>query len=190
MATLVLLFGTPARAIAQGILFGAGVGVGSVPRSLSPLCGSARRLNGPTVSAQAGLFVKRLRVSTGVDYTARGYTEVASCVPRAGISVDSIFAPARSSVMTVAGEVSFPATRQLSVSVGAGLVPSHRSWFISGGAGSQYRNIRAEIAARWHRISYDELTREFTGQGVRQISRSSHTEDSWGGIVRLLLVTR
>jgi hypothetical protein len=61
---------------------------------------------------------------------------------------------------------------------------------MSSGVGLQYWKIRAEIAARWHRTSFEEVTREFTGQGVREISRSSHTEDSLGGIVRLLLVTR
>lgn len=187
--TLVLI-GTPIGANAQRVFFGAGVGAASVPRSLAPLCGSARRLTGPTLSAQAGFHARRLRVSTGLDFTARGYKDAASCVPKAGISVDSIFAQATNSEMTASGDIWFLATRQLSVSVGAGWVPDGRSWFTSGGIGAQYRRIRAEITARRHRTSFDELTREFTNPGVREISRSSHTEESWGGVVRLLLVTR
>ena len=187
---LVLLFGAPISAIAQRVFVGAGVGVASLPRSLAPLCGSARRLTGPTLSAQAGLSTKRIRVSTDLDVTARGYTEAADCIPKVGTSVDSIFAPANTTATTAAGNVWFLATRELNVSVGAGWIPGHRSWFTSAGVGSQYWKIRAEITARWHRTSFDEVVREFTGQGVREISRSSRTEDSWGGSVRLLLVTR
>ena len=190
LATAVLLIGTPFRANAQRVFFGAGAGVASVPRSLAPLCGSARRLTGPTFSAQAGLYAARLRVSTGLDVTWRGYHEVASCIPGTGTSVDSVFAPAGTTATTAAGAISFLAARQLDLSVGAGWVPDHESWFISSGVGSQYRKIRAEVTARWHRTSFEEITREFTGQGVREISRSAHTEGSWGGAVRLLLVTR
>jgi hypothetical protein len=190
MVTLAVLFGTPVCANAQRVFFGAGVGAASVPRSLAPLCGSARRLTGGNFSAQAGFHAKRLRVSTGLDFTARGYTDVASCIPKVGISVDSIFGPANTAAITAAGDVWFLATRQLSVSLGAGWVPDRDSWFTSGGIGLQYRRIRVEIAARRHRISFDEITREFTNPGVREISRSSHTEHSWGGLVRLLFVTR
>jgi len=188
-ATLVLI-GTPIGANAQRVFFGAGVGAASVPRSLHPICASARRLTGPTFSAQAGFHARRLRVSTALDFTARGYDDVASCVPNAGITVDSIFAQASNSEMTASGDIWFLATRQLSVSVGAGWVPDGRSWFTSGGIGAQYRRIRAEITTRLHRTSFDELTREFTNPGVREISRSSRTEESWGGVVRLLLLTR
>lgn len=189
MVTVVLI-GTPIGANAQPVFFGAGAGAASVPRSLHPLCGSARRLTGATLSAQAGFLARRLRVSTSLDFTARGYDDVASCVPRAGISVDSIFAEATNSETTASGDIWFLATRQLSVSVGAGWVPDGRSWFASGGIGAQYRRIRAELIARRHRTSYDELTRDFTNPGIREISRSSHTEESWGWVVRLLLVTR
>jgi hypothetical protein len=104
--------------------------------------------------------------------------------------VDSIFADATNSEVTASGDIWFLATRQLSVSVGAGWVPDGRSWYMSGGIGAQYRRIRAEITARRHRTSFDEITRDFTNPGVREISRSSHTEESWGGVARLLLVTR
>ena len=190
VALTVVLIGTPIDVNAQQVFFGAGVGAASVPRSLHPVCGSARRLSGATFSAQAGFHARRLRVSTGLDFTARGYDDVASCIPRAGISVDSIFADATNSEVTASGDIWFLATRQLSVSVGAGWVPDGRSWFMSGGIGAQYRRIRAEITARRHRTSFDEITRDFTNPGVREISRSSHTEESWGGVARLLLVTR
>ena len=190
ITTLVLLFGTPIRANAQRAFVGAGVGVASLPRSLEPLCGSARRLTGPTLSAQAGLYAKQLRLSAGLDVTARGYSEAADCIAKVGTAVDSIFAADNNTAMTAAGNVWFLATRELNVGVGAGWVPGHESWFTSGGVGMQYRRIRAEITARWHRTSFDEVVREFTGQGVREISRSSHTESSWGGSIRLLLVTR
>jgi hypothetical protein len=189
-ATLVVLFASPVCANAQRVFFGAGVGAASVPRSLAPLCGSARRLNGAAFSAQAGFLAKQLRVSADLDFTARGYSDVASCIPKVGISVDSIFGPANTAAIAAAGDVWFLATRQLSVSVGAGWVPDRDSWFTSGGIGLQYRKIRAEITARRHRISFDEVTRDFTNPGVREISRSSHTEHSWGGLVRLLMVTR
>ncbi len=190
LATLAVPFGIPKWANAQRAFFGAGFGAASVPRSLAPLCGSARRLTGGTFSAQTRFHAKRLRVSTGLDFTARGYTDAASCVPRVGISVDSIFGPSNTAALTASGDVSFLATRQLSVGVGAGWVPGRDSWFTSGGVGLQYRKIRAEIAARRHRISFDEVTREFTNPGVREISRSSRTEESWGWLVRSLLVSR
>ena len=188
---VIVLIGTPIGANAQRVFLGAGGGAASVPRSLPPLCGSARRLAGPTFSAQAGFLARRLRVSTGLDFTTRGYDDAASCIPGAGISVDSIFAEASNSEVTASGDIWFLATRSLSVSVGGGWVPDGRSWFASGGIGGQYRRIRAEITARRHRTSFDEITREFTTPGgVREISRTSHTEESWGGVVRLLLVTR
>ena len=190
ITVVIVLIGTPIGANAQRVFFGAGVGAASVPRSLHPICRSARRLTGPTLSAQAGFHARRLRVSTALDFTARGYDDVASCVPNSGVTVDSIFAEAGNSEVTASGDIWFLATRQLSVSVGAGWVPDGRSWFASGGIGAQYRRIRVELTARRHSTSYDELTRDFTNPGVREISRSSHTEESWGGVMRLLLVTR
>jgi hypothetical protein len=189
-AALVLLCGAPAGAAAQRSFFGAGVGVASLPRSLTPLCGSARRLTGPTLNVLAGFHANRLRVSTGLDATARGYSDAAGCVPRVGTSVDSIFAQGTNSAVTAAGDVWLVVTRQLNLGVGAGWVPGHESWFLSGGLGSQYRKLRLELAARWHRASFEEVTRDFSVPGVREISRSSHTEGSWGGVVRLLLVSR
>jgi len=185
-----LILGIPFCANAQRAFFGAGVGAASVPRSLAPLCGSARRLTGGSVSAQAGFNARRLRVSTGLDFTARGYSDAASCIPRAGISVDSIFGPASTAALTASGDVWFLATRQLSAGVGAGWVPGRDSWFTSGGVGAQFRKIRAEVLGRRHHVAFDEVTREFTNPGVREISRATHTEESWGWLVRLLLVTR
>ena len=190
IASFVALLSTPDGANAQRVFFGTGVGAATVPRSLEPLCRSARRLNGAAFSAQAGFDANRLRLSTSLDLTVRGYRDVAGCVPRVGISVDSIFGPSNTAALTAAGDVWFLATRQLSAGVGAGWVPGRDSWFMSGGVGVQYWKIRMEIVARRHRVSFDEITREFTNPGVREISRSSHTEESWGGIGRLLFVTR
>jgi hypothetical protein len=189
-AILVLGLVTPIGVNAQRVFIGGGLGVASVPRSLAPLCGSARRLNGGTASAQAGIYAGRLRVSASLDFTARGYHEVAECIPRVGTSVDSLFASANTSAITAAGDIWLLATRYLDVGLGAGWVPGHDAWFMSGGLGSQYRKVRVELAARRHYASFEEVTREFTDQGVRDISRSAHVESSWGGIVRLLLVTR
>ena len=190
IASLVVLLGTPVCAGAQRVFFGAGVGAASVPRSLEPLCRSARRLTGAAFSAQGGFDANRLRVATSLDLTVRGYREVAGCVPRVGISVDSIFGPSNTASLTAAGDVWFLATRQLSAGVGAGWVPGRDSWFMSGGFGVQYWKIRMEMVARRHRVSFEQITREYTNPGVREISRSSHTEESWGGIGRLLFVTR
>ena len=104
--------------------------------------------------------------------------------------MDSTFGPSNTAALTASGDGWFLATRYLSVGVGAGWVPGRDSWFASGGIGLQYRKIRAEIVARRHSISFDEVTRDFTDSGVREVSRSSNTEHSWGGIVRLLFVTR
>jgi hypothetical protein len=183
-------FGIPKWANAQRTFFGAGVGAASVPRTLAPLCGSARRLKGGSFSAQAGFLAKRLRVSTGLDLTARGYSDAASCIPRMGISVDSIFGPSNTASITAGGDFWFLATRQLSAGVGAGWVPGRDSWFTSAGVGGQYRKIRAEILARQHHVSFDEVTRDFTNPGVHEISRAPRTEHSSGWLVRLMFVTR
>src|SRR5687767_13620668 len=122
IVSLVVVLSAPVGASAQRVFFGAGIGAASVPRSLEPLCGSARRLNGASFSAQAGFLARRLRVATSLDHTVRGYSDVAGCVPRIGISVDSIFGPHNTAATTVAGDVWFLATRQLSVGAGAGWV--------------------------------------------------------------------
>src|SRR5688500_9985845 len=92
LSTLVVLLGDPLSTSGQGVFFGAGVGAASVPRSVAPLCASARRLTGPSFSAQAGLHAKGLRFATGLDYTARPYNDAAECVPNVGIHTDSVFA--------------------------------------------------------------------------------------------------
>ena len=190
MPALVAVIGIPVGANAQRVFFGGGVGAGSAPRSLEPLCRSARRLSGANFTVQAGFLATRLRVSTSLDRIERGYQEVAGCVPRSGITVDSTFGPSNTAAMTAAGDVWFLATRELSAGVGAGWVPGRDSWFASGGVGLQYRKIRAEFIGRRHWISFEEITREYSNPGVREISRSSHTEHSWGGLVRFLFVTR
>ncbi len=190
MTTLAVLFGAPTSANAQRAFFGAGVGVASVPRSLTPLCGAARRLNGASLSAQAGFYAKRLRVSAVLEGTARGYADAAECVPRAGISVDSMYAPGSSAAVTAGAEMWYPATSHLGLSVGTGWVLDHRAWYLSGGVGWQYRKLRVEMVARRHRISFDEVRRDFGSGTTREISRSSQTEAAWGGLIRVVLVTR
>lgn len=189
VATFLLLC-SPGWADAQGLFFGAGVGATTIPRSLYALCRSERRMSGPSVSAQAGFRTGRLRFAAGLDATARGYEDAADCVPRTGTSTDTSFAPGSSGVVTASGDAWFHVAKHLGVSAGAGWVPNHGAWFLSTGVGAQFRKIRLEMVARRHRASFDAITREFGSGTTREIGRSSHTEGSWGGLVRLMLVTR
>lgn len=104
--------------------------------------------------------------------------------------MDSIFGPSNTAALTAGGDVWFLATKQLSVGVGAGWIPGRDSWFTSAGVGAQYRKVRTEILGRRHRVSFDEITREFSNAGVREIARSRHVEESSGWLLRLLFVTR
>lgn len=187
--TVAVFCASPIRANAQAVL-GVGVGAASVPRAYNPLCSSARTLVGPALSAMAGVDAGGLRFSTNVDFTSQAVNSVASCVPRQGVYVDSTFAEGKSSAVTAGGEIGLRATQHLGVSLGAGWVPGHESWFLSAGAGVQLGKLRLEAVARRHRASFDRFVREYGSGAPREISRSSHAEDSWGGIVRLLLVTR
>ena len=188
---ITLVLGTPALAHSQSFFVGVGVGGQSVPRGLAGICGPARRMTGATGSLQAGLLSRYARISTSVSYTTRGYTEVASCIPLPpGIWTDSAFARGGSSV-TVAGVDAwlFP-SKPYNVGVGAGWVPGHDSRFLSAGLALGYSRLRLEMSARRYRTSFDEVTRNVTLQSATEISRVRRAENSWGGVMALVLVTR
>lgn len=190
-AALMMIVASPAAARAQTPFAGAGIGVSSIPRSREPLCGPARRLTAPSASAIVGIRMALVRVAAVVEATRTPVHEVASCVPLPpGISVDSSFASAGTSAWTAALEVSKLLAPPISATLGAGIVPNHQSWFVSGGFGAQYRKLRLETAARWHQTTFDEVTRDVTEQSVREVSRAQKIENSWGGTIRLLFVTR
>lgn len=175
---------------AQHLVFGGGVNFGSIPRAENPLCRSARRLVGPGLSARGGVALGALRLDAALDFvTNGGVTEVADCVPRTGISVDSVFAPAGSSATTVSAGAWLPALRMLRVGAEAGWVLDHSSWFIGPALGARYRSFAVEVTARRHAISFDEVTTDFGPPTVREIARRSRTERSWGAVARFLLVT-
>ena len=179
----------PARPLAaQQFEFGGGVNFGSVPRAENPLCRSARRLVGPGLSLRGSVAAGPVRLGASVDHvTNGGVTEVADCVPRTGISVDSVFAPAGRSATNVSAMVWFPATRVLRVGAEVGWVVDHDSWFVGPTLGAKYRMFALEVVARRHATSFEEVTTDFDPP-VREISRRSRTERSWGGIVRLMLL--
>lgn len=180
----------PSAAAAQQSFFGVGVGAASLPRSLEPLCGSARRLTAPTATAQGGLQTATARFATRLEFTVRGYHEEAGCVPRMGVSTDSVFKADGTTAATLSADLWLLPARPLSPAIGAGWVLGHDSWFLSAGVGGQYRRIRMEFAARWHRTAFEEVRRDFGGQGVRELSRADRVERAWGGALRILLVTR
>jgi pimeloyl-ACP methyl ester carboxylesterase len=87
---------------AQRMELGGGLNVGTIPRALEPLCGSVRRLRGIGVAARAGAATSRLQVDATLDYVSRvGVRDVAGCIARSGMSVDSSFAPAGNSAASL-----------------------------------------------------------------------------------------
>jgi hypothetical protein len=187
-ALVALVLAAPADA--QHIEVAGGVNVGSIPRAENPLCRSARRLTGPGLSVRASVALGSLRLGAGVDHvTNGGVTEVADCVPRTGVSVDSVFAPAGRSATTISASAWLPALRVLRVGAEAGWVLDHSSWFVGPAVGARYRMLALEVAARRHATSFDEVTTDFGPPTVRELSRQSLVESSWGLIARLLLTT-
>jgi hypothetical protein len=175
---------------AQDFEIGGGVNVGDIPRAENPLCRSARRLIGPGLSVRGGVALGSLHLSGTLDHiTNGGVTEVADCVPRTGVSVDSVFAPAGRSATTLGVTAWVPAWRLFRVGIEAGWVLDHRSWFIGPAAGARYRMLALEVAARRHATSFDEVTTDFGPPTVRELSRESRVESSWGLIARVLLTT-
>ena len=191
LISVTVVLATPSVANAQNFFVGAGVGGQSVPRGLAPLCGAARRMTGATASLHGGLIARYARISPSVSYTTRGYTDVAGCVPLpVGISTDSSFAEAGSSVTVAALDVWLLPSRPYNIGLGAGWVPGHDSRFLSAGLGLGYSKLRLEVSARRYRTSFDEVTRNVTLQGVTEIDRVRRAENSWGGLIALVLVTR
>jgi hypothetical protein len=177
--------------VAQDFEFGGGVNVGGIPRAENPLCRSARRLTGPGLSLRGGVTLGSLHLSGTVDHvTNGGVTEVADCVPRTGVSVDSVFAPAGRSATTLGVTGWVPALRLFRVGIEAGWVLDHSSWFIGPAARARYGMFALEVAARRHATSFDEVTTDFGPPTVRELSRESRVESSWGLIARFLLTTR
>jgi hypothetical protein len=177
--------------VAQNLEFGGGANVGSIPRAENPLCRSARRLTGPGLSLRGGIALGSLHLSGTMDHvTNGGVTEMADCVPRTGVSVDSIFAPADQSATTLGVTAWVPALRVLRIGAEAGWVVDHSSWFIGPAIGARYRMFALEVAARRHATSFDEVTTDFGPPTVRELSRESRVESSWGLITRLLLTIR
>ena len=184
----VLTLALTQAAAAQRFVVGGGLNVGSVPRAMAPLCGSARRLNGAGLTGRIGLIAKSVRVTANVDFLAAGSVSVAECVPRTGLGVDSVFEPAKRSATNFSAGVWIPVLDRVEVGAESGIVSSHASWFIGPSIGAQYGNLRLEGTLRRHTTSFDEVTREYGSGTTREISRSSQSEGSWGGTARLLFV--
>jgi hypothetical protein len=188
----ILLVSTGGKALpAQALVLGGGLNAGTIPRALEPLCGSARRLRGIGVAARAGVAASRFQVDATLDYVSRvGVRDIAGCVPRSGMSVDSSFAPAGNSAETLGVTGSIPLNRALRTGVEIGWVHGRSSWFVGPVLAAQIRNIRIEVAARRHVVTYDEITREYGSGTTREISRRSLSERSWGAMGRMLLLVR
>jgi hypothetical protein len=174
---------------AQGLLLGGGLNAGTIPRALEPLCGSVRRLRGVGATARAGIAGKHLAADATLDFVARvGVRDVAGCVARSGMHVDSSFAPAGNSASSlgVTGWVLLnPALR---AGGEIGWVLGRSSWFIGPVVGAQTGNMRLEVAARRHIVTFDEVTRQYGSGTTHEISRRSASESSWGAVARLLLL--
>jgi hypothetical protein len=184
----VLLFAAAHPVPAQQIVAGAGLNGGRVPRALAPLCGAARNLNGVGLTGQIGLVTNSIRVIGNVDYLARiGIHDAASCIPRFGVSVDSVFDPADESATTFSADVWIPVGNGLELGAGTGIVHNHSSWFIGPLFGGQYRRWRLEGIARRHKTSFDEVTNDYGSGTTREISRNSRSESSWAFVARVLL---
>lgn len=180
-----------ARVAAQAITVGGGVSVGSVPRALAPLCASARRLDGWGVSGRVGLTAGFLRIGGAVDYLTRyGAMDVASCIPRSGIAIDSSFSSAGRSALTVALSAWIPVTSGVRVGAEAGRVINHASWFVGPALGAQYRRIGVEVGVRRHLTDFDEIVRNYGSGTTHEISRTRRSEDSWGLVARFMFFHR
>ena len=185
---LVLLLTFVEELPAQRPFLEGGVATGNVPRALHPLCASARRLRGVGLSARGGLDGGGFRVGATVDFVGRfGVGEAAGCVPRSGISVDSSFAPAGNSATSLGVSGSVPIFEVLELGAETGWVLGHSSWFIGPTIGARFWRIRTEVAARRHVTRYDEVTRDFGMGSVRELSRASRSERSWGAVARVLV---
>ena len=176
------------HAAAQHFSFAGGVNVGSVPRALAPLCASARRLGGIGLSGRVELSTIRVRVGATVEHVARiGVHDAASCIPRSGLSVDSMFARAGRSATTLAVNAWVPIDEMWRIGAEAGRVINHSSWFVGPALGARHKLVQIEVSARRHITRFDEITRDYGPSGVREISRLSRSEGAWGAVARLLI---
>jgi hypothetical protein len=187
----VLAAGTWKPLAAQHLFAGAGVGAATIPRAKAPLCGSARRLNGAGLTGRAGVAMRSWRAFATVEHVSTlGTRDIADCVPRSGLSVDSVFDDANFSATTIGIGASLPVTGILHVGAEAGTVLDHSSWFAGPSISAQYRSVRLEITARGYATKFEEIMRDYGPPIVFEMSRESRTETSWGGSLRLMLVTR
>jgi hypothetical protein len=188
--TILLVFiATPALR-GQHVIVGGGLGLGTVPRALAPLCSSAQRLDGAGVSARAGAIIGALHASINFDWITTASVAVAECIAQTGVQVDSLFDDAGNSAATLSGSVSLPIGSVLQAGAEAGRVLQHSSWFVGPVIGARFGRFRLEAVARYHSISFEEITTDFGPPTVTELSRESRTENSWGGAVRVLFVSR
>jgi hypothetical protein len=157
---------------------------------MAPLCASARRLNGGGLSASAAFLAGSIRLNANLDYVTAASMSVAGCLPGTGISVDSAFAPAHNSAVTLSAAAWTRVAGPFDLGLETGWVRNHSSWFIGPAAAGQYGYLRAEVVGRLHITSFDEITHDFDVSPVRVISRREQSESSWGITARILLLTR
>jgi hypothetical protein len=180
----------PSAAAAQSLRVAAGVGAGSIPRALHPLCGAARRLKGAAAGIRGGVNLGRFDVGASVEHVTRlGVSDAAECVPRSGLNADSVFAVAGRSATTIAlsGWSTTATIHPIRIGGEVGVVVGHSSWFVGPAVGAVLGRLRIEAAARRHVTRFDEITRDYTSNGVTEISRRPLTDAAWGGVVRLLM---
>lgn len=168
--------------------YAAGVTVGSVPRALQPLCSGARTLRGVGLAAKAGISTRRFALGATVDYFNRlGVHDVAGCVPRSGVAVDSSYAPAGTSASLLAVTATMHVGPVLRAGGEIGKVIGQPSWFAGLPVSVQYRRMGFEFTARRHLIRFDEVTRDYGSGTTREISRMRKAELSWGYAARVML---
>lgn len=188
----VFLVASALPASAQQVTFAAGVGIGSIPRALAPLCSGERRLNGLAATGRAGVVLRAFRFDAGLEYITRaGRYDAASCVPLPpGVFVDSSFAPAGFSAASVGVTAWIPSGKTVVAGLETWWILGHSSWFVGPVVGVRHGHVRLELQGRRHATSLDEVTREIGQSSGRELSREKRSEGSWGGVVRVMLSTK
>ena len=64
----------------QQVVVGGGLGLGTIPRALAPLCSGAQRLDGGGVTAHAGAIIGALHANVTFDWITTASVAVAGCV--------------------------------------------------------------------------------------------------------------
>lgn len=186
-----LLFTSANLLRAQSLVLGAGLNVGTIPRALEPLCASARRLRGVGATARAGVGIGQLQIAATLDYVNRlGARDAADCVAPVGIRTDSSFADAGNSAASLGVTAWIALVQGIGAGAEVGSVIGHSSWFVGPAVGAQVGHVRVEVAAHWHAVSFDAITRDYGSGTTHEISRKSESQRSWGGVARVLLVRR